>query len=112
MDVVDNDPAGAQNELAALLSEPRAWVVVFGDQSLAGALDAMAGGPLRGVILAPATAAVLARVAACGGEGGLGSDTRAAAISAASGQIVDVLRAGDPVDETRMFELFVRAESQ
>jgi hypothetical protein len=101
------DPASAADALRDRLAEGRAWVVVFRDRALAAAFDEMAGGGLRGVILA-ASPALLAEVLP--GDG-LDAETRAVALSARSGQIVDVVPGGEEVDPVRIFEAFVRAES-
>lgn len=111
MTLIVVDPADAAAELSQRLEELRAWVVVLGDQQLANAFDGFATGPLRAVILAPDTQAVCGVLATRNG-GSLDDAARAVAISATSGHVVDTVLAGEVVDNVRIFEAFVRAESQ
>ena len=111
MSIVVCNPTDASNDLARLLSQRQASVVVLGDPQLADDFDGLATGPLRAVILAPDTSAVRGVLSSAGGGESL-DGARAVAFSAASGRIVDVVRAGEVVDQVRIFQAFARAESQ
>jgi hypothetical protein len=101
----------APGELSALISDLLAWVVVLGDRTLANRFDRFATGPLDRVVLAPATRAVR-DVLSERQDGQLGSSTLVVALSARSGRVVDVVQAGELVDNVRIFDAITRAETQ
>ena len=108
MSVIQTDPGG----LASVLSDPRAWVVVLGDGQLASSFDGFATGALDGVVLVPNTPDVRAQLDGRNrGRFTIDGGTRAVALSASSGQVVDVL-ADEAVDNVRIVQVITRAESE